>query len=98
MIDTPPHPTPAMIETPSATYRKGQMSVVVKVIIGALIFLQAISVPIIGYLLGKWDAMQAIIAMQREDIAVLKTKAEQFERFSQRFEEKLDRLLQDHRP
>lgn len=98
MIDTPPHPTQAVKETPSAIYRKGQFSSMIKVIIAALAFLQLVSVPTIGYLVGKWDAMQELVGGLSERTKVLESRVDANDKFLERFDAKLDRLLHERRP
>lgn len=103
-MDDTPVPTSAT-ETPSATYRKGQWSVVGKL----LVVLQTITIPAIGYLIAEWNSVIGEIATMRNRIAVAEVRIETGERgnsekfaelknYLQRLDEKLDRLLMERRP
>lgn len=96
--DTPGQPTPAIKESTTAVYRKGQISVIVKVVIAVLSLLQLASVPTIGYLVGKWDAMQELVGGLRERTKVLETRMDSGDKVMERIDAKLDRLLQERRP
>lgn len=94
MIDTPPHPTPAMRESPSALIRRGQLSVWHKVIGALLIIAQIFSGSFISYLSGKWDATVALLTDARERVKVLESWKEGTDKYLERMDGKLDRLLQ----
>jgi hypothetical protein len=104
MNDTP-SPMRASNETLSATYRKGQMSVVAKVLVG----FQIVIVPTVGWLVSQWSAQVDDINRIAQRVTVSEVKLEQAERgnsekfaevksYLQRLEEKLDRLLLERRP
>ncbi len=99
-MDTPPHPTDAIRETPSATYRKGQWSILAKV----LTALQVVIVPTLGYLVVSWKADQDEKREMKQQLAILEVKFDQQDRgfgelkaYMQRVEEKLDRILMERR-
>lgn len=104
-MDDTPIPTPAATESPSATYRKGQWSVVAKL----LVVLQTISIPAIGYLIAEWNGIRADVAALTNRITVAEVRIDTAERgnsekfaelksYLQRLDAKLDRLLLEHRP